>query len=94
LLEHASGIETHEVGNAMFLADKSGYAIHKLDRMAKAIWELLERPISVREIVEFLAIAFPDTPIAQINNDVLKLLKGLLRAGLICETANKVNQTE
>lgn len=83
LLSQVSGVDSYCSDEATFLADTTGFAIHKLDPIGSIIWKLMAEPISGREIVELLCISFPDTGHSQIESDVMRLLSKLLAAGLI-----------
>lgn len=71
------------IGGTMYLADADGRAIHRMDPLAAAIWALIEDPMPVREVVDIMVEAFPNTPPDQVASDILALLKRLYRAGLI-----------
>jgi hypothetical protein len=71
------------IGGTMYLADAGGRAIHRMDPLAAAIWDLIEDPMPARLVVDILVDAFPQTPPDQVSGDVLALLNRLHASGLI-----------
>lgn len=63
-----------EVEDEVFLVIPEGQEIVHLDRMAAALWRLLEEPSTLNALVDTFASAFPDIPIAQLRADVLAAL--------------------
>ena len=76
-------------GNA-FLADASGCAIHHLNPVGSAIWNLLEQPITAAQIVDLLLIAFPDAGRGRIEADVGDLIGALKSKSLLLEGPRRV----
>ena len=76
-------------GNA-FLADASGRAIHQLNPVGSAIWNLLGEPITLEQIVDLMLIAFPDAGRARIESDVGDLIGALKRKRLLLEGPRQV----
>ena len=71
------------IGDTLYLADPDGLAIHRMDPLAAAIWDVLEEPAPISELEQILIAAFPNVSSEQITVDLDKLLRGLARAGLI-----------
>lgn len=77
------GTIAREIGATLYLADAEGRAIHRMDPLAAAIWEMLAEPASPEEIAALLAEAFPDTDPARLRADLGRLLEGLAGQGLL-----------
>lgn len=71
------------IGGTMYLADAGGRAIHRMDPLAAAIWDLIEDPMPAHVVAEILLEAFPQTPPEQVSSDVLALLDRLQASGLV-----------
>lgn len=69
-------------GNA-FLADANGASIHHLNPTGSAIWNLLSQPVTIKQIIELLLVAFPDAGEKQVEADVRKLIKSLKAKNLL-----------
>jgi hypothetical protein len=82
-LRQRPGTVAVPIGGTLYLADAEGRAIHRMDALAEAIWELLAEPIPGTALVGLLVEAFPDADAAQIAGDVAALIRRLGRAGLI-----------
>lgn len=82
-LAQRAGSTARTIGEALYLADPEGRAIHRMDPLAAAIWDMLEEPATAREIAALLAEAFPDTGRDQLQKDVAGLLSMMAGAGLI-----------
>lgn len=79
----APGVTESVVGNEAFLADGSGIGIFRLNPVSAAIWNLLEEPTDLNEVVEILSEAFPDVSVNQIATDCENLMRSLAHARLI-----------
>lgn len=77
------GTTVRTIGAGLYLADAEGRAIHRIDPLAAAIWELLETPARPQEIAALLVEAFPETDPARLSADVAALLASLTGAGLL-----------
>nr|WP_239058456.1 PqqD family protein [Aliiroseovarius sp. PrR006] len=86
----ADGVTESVVGDEAFLADGSGIGIFRLNPVSAAIWNLLEEPTDLNEIVEILSEAFPDVPVDQISTDSENLMRSLARARLITPAPQSV----
>ena len=82
-LSQRQGVIVRTIGEGLFLSDPEGRAIHRMDPLAAAIWDLLETPATAEEIVSLLSEAFPDADPARMGRDVAALLSGMAAAGLI-----------
>jgi hypothetical protein len=72
-----------KVGEEHFLADSEGAAIHNLNAVGSALWQLMAEPRTVDELVNPLHAAFPQVSRTQIEQDVRALLKGLMAKRLV-----------
>lgn len=88
LRRHGLSVISSE-GNA-FLADASGCAIHHLNPVGSAIWNLLAQPITAEQIVDLMLIAFPDAGRSRIETDVGDLLGTLRTKNLLLEGPRRV----
>lgn len=79
----APGITMVEVDDQCFLADQQGNAIHHLNPVGSSIWGLLAEPMSLDEIVDLLASAFPGQEREQIAADVSTLVHRLKSKNLL-----------
>ncbi|MDH3594244.1 MAG: PqqD family protein [Rhodospirillales bacterium] len=72
-----------KVGEEHFLADSKGAAIHNLNPVGSALWQLMIQPKTIDELVDPLHAAFPQIARTQIEQDVRALLKGLIAKRLV-----------
>lgn len=77
------GIDVREVDGEAFFVSPVTKAVHHLNPSAAAFWRVLDEPRTFRDVSDIFASAFPETPRANINADLAKLCKELLRIGLI-----------
>ena len=82
-LAQRPGTTVRVIGEALYLADPEGRAIHRMDPLAAAIWDMLEEPAIADEIGALLAEAFPDADRDRLQRDVAGLLSMMVGAGLI-----------
>ena len=75
--------KTYEVEGSIFLVDQNGYGIHKLDAIGGAIWNLLAEPVTFEDVVEVLAITFPEISRERISADIEQLIRSLLSVHLV-----------
>ena len=71
------------IGDALYLADANGWAIHRMDPLAAAIWAIIEDPLPLAELIDIMAVAYPQVAPAKIASDIQSLLKRLYSAGLV-----------
>jgi hypothetical protein len=71
------------IGDTLYLADTEGRAIHRMDRLAAAIWEVLAEPMTPQSLETLLTDAFPRANSDQIAADLQGLLHHFAKAGLI-----------
>lgn len=77
------GVGITSVGGESFLADVNGAAIHHLNPVGSAIWNLLAEPVTITEMVELVSIAFPGVSRDQIEIDVGDLIDTLESRNLV-----------
>lgn len=77
------GVALRSVEGNIFLSNADETAIHHLNPVGAAIWNLLAEPASRDEAVEILTIIFPDTDRGEIDRDVARLFASLRHEGLI-----------
>ncbi len=82
-LMQRAGAVARVIGDGLYLADPEGRAIHRMDPLAAAIWDLLDAPATADEVAELLAEAFPGADRAQLLQDVRGLMSSLVAAGLV-----------
>jgi hypothetical protein len=71
------------IGDTLYLADPDGRAIHRMDPLAAAIWDMLDSPITAPELEALLSNAFAATDRSRIASDLRALLAAFADAGLI-----------
>jgi hypothetical protein len=76
-------VTARTIGEVLYLADPEGRAIHRMDRLAAAIWDLLEAPAQPDEIEDLLVKAFPATDRSRIAADLRDLLAALAAWALL-----------
>jgi hypothetical protein len=81
-LAQRPGVTARTIGEALYLADPEGRAIHRMDPLAAAIWEMLAEAITPAEIEATLAEVFPDTAPDSIAADLHRLLDEFHQAAL------------
>lgn len=72
-----------------FLADAQGAAIHHLNAVGSAIWNLLVDPTTIDDMVELLLIAFPQIGREQVEIDVSSLIDTLMSKNLLIAGPNQ-----
>jgi len=77
-----SSILQRDVDGEVFLIDDERGKIHVLDPFASGIWRLLEKPVSVNEIVAVFLAAFPDRKPKEIRRHATRIVDGLARDNL------------
>jgi PqqD family protein of HPr-rel-A system len=78
------GLITEVVDNEIFVLDPGKGRIHAMNASAAALWQLLEEPAALAELVEDFAAAFPAVSRTKLQRDIEQGLadirdKGLLR---------------
>ena len=71
------------VDDHRFVVDGFGYAIHQMDHISGAVWNILENPIELREVVELFCAAFPDQPREQIEREITRVVKAFSKKRLL-----------
>jgi hypothetical protein len=83
LLAQRPACVARQIGETLYLADPEGRAIHRMDPLAAAIWDMLESPVTLAEIEALLVAAFPEADRARIAGDLRELMQALAGWGLI-----------
>jgi hypothetical protein len=79
----ATGLTETRVDQDHFLADSNGLSIYRLNAGSVAIWNVLEQPANLDEVIEILTTAFEDVAPEQIAYDSAHLMQGLVETGLL-----------
>ncbi len=79
----AEGIAERKIDGEIFLIGTQNQSLFHLNTLAAAIWNLLEEPLAIDEVVEIIGGAFPDMSGDAILNDVEKLIKRLEANNLV-----------
>jgi Coenzyme PQQ synthesis protein D (PqqD) len=82
-LQQRDGTITREIGETLYLADAEGRAIHRMDALAAAIWDLLAAPFHPDELLATLSAALPGVEADRLANDLDALLERFRREGLV-----------
>lgn len=78
-----SGIIVKSLDDEVLLIDEVTDSIFNLNQMGTAVWNLLNEPRTIEEIVEVLQAAFPDVSTEIIAEDTNQLLNRLVDKGLL-----------
>lgn len=70
-----------EVGQDIFLVHPDGEAIYNLNPTAAAIWRLMEQGLSVDEMADVIAAAYPVMSMDRIRSDIEAVLAELVDQG-------------
>lgn len=81
-LRQTTGATARRIGDDHFLCLPCGPNIVRLNPVGGAIWRILEEPRTATEVVDLLAMAFPEVGRVRIGRDVADMLARLLEAGL------------
>lgn len=81
--QRRTGLSETRMDGELYLADNRTGAIHQLDSIGMAIWDLLAEPTTPEQVSAELSLAFPDVPHARIAEDVAALLHTLAKKRLI-----------
>ena len=79
----ADGATKREIDGEVFLIGAQNQSLFHLNALAAAIWNLLEEPLTIDEMVEIIRRAFPDMPGDAVSSDVGKLIKRLAANNLV-----------
>lgn len=82
LIARSPHVVARIVGQAAFLVDLDNNDIHHLNQVGLALWNLIAKPLDVESIVEIFQEAFPDTPEAQLREDLSAAVDRFLEADL------------
>ncbi|MBA3909421.1 MAG: hypothetical protein C0524_05920 [Rhodobacter sp.] len=83
LLGQRQGTVERTIGGSLYLADVEGWAIHRMDPIAAAIWGVLDVPVTRPELETLLVDTFPEVGHDRIAADLGRLLDHFAHAGLI-----------
>ena len=81
--EQNKKIVERNVDNASFLVNPETEEIFYLNSLSSAIWQLLEQPIRIDEVVDIVIKAFPDIPAEQIHKDTSNLFLEFTNKGIV-----------
>ncbi len=87
-LRRRADVAAIEIDGKHFLADNESGRITLLNETAAAVWNALGGSMTEREIVDLMAIAFPEVDVATIAGDVRSSLMTLVDAGLVIPPEN------
>lgn len=79
-------VASRKVDQDVFLVDENTKAIHQLNAVGAAVWELLDEPRKIADILDILHTVFPGKSRKTIKKDIKALLEDLLDEELIEET--------
>lgn len=85
-LTRADGVTVSEMEGDLFLVKPDSGEIYHLDPMAAAIWNALAEPAKRAELLDLFRQAFPEQPVATLENDIRTALAPMLEGGLLGET--------
>lgn len=71
------------IGGALYVSDRQGAALHRLNGVAEVIWAILAEPADAGEVAAIVGQAFPDAEAARVAGDVADCMRGFARKGLI-----------
>ncbi len=74
-------------GDQVVLMDAKGTRFFGVDETGARVWDLLQTPQSIRELVAVLLTEY-DAPSAQVQEDCRRFIARLLDAGLVEATPN------
>jgi hypothetical protein len=78
-------VREERVDGILFLIDEEEKAIHTLDPLPAAIWEILREPVAPAAIVRLLVEAFPQERPDRVARDLRRLLRDLDAKGLLAD---------
>lgn len=81
--QRSPAVALRQHGQATFLWQAGEPMLWELNPVGTAIWQMLEIPGSAADCAEVLAEVFPDTPPAQLRDDMRRHLAALAEAGLL-----------
>ena len=76
-------IVRRQVGDELFRGDQEPSSVHNVNPIAADIWQLLEEPRTLAEVVRLLHASHPSQRLAKIEKDVKALVNELEENGLI-----------
>lgn len=76
-------LDAREIDDDIFLIDEDDGAIYHLNSTGAAVWRILEKPRSKRDITALICAVFPLEDPQNITNAITKILKQLRKKKLI-----------
>jgi hypothetical protein len=77
------GVDVRQVDGEAFFVGPATKAVHHLNPIATAFWNVLEKPRALQEVADIFAAAFPEIPHERLEADLESLCVELERVGLI-----------
>lgn len=71
------------VDDSAFLVDPETDLVFYLNALSTGIWNLLEAPICLDDLIKIVQKAFPELPSQEIDQDVTALIKKMHKKNLI-----------
>jgi hypothetical protein len=84
----AGDVAIRRVGASAFLWRPGDTTLWRMNPVAQMVWTALDLPGSARDVAEAIADHFPDTPAAQIRDDVGALIAILVERDLVRDAAS------
>ena len=75
------------INNDSFLVNPETEEIFYLNALSSAIWQLLEQPITLEEVVDIISKAFPDILPEQIYRDTSALFSEFIKKDIVLRRA-------
>jgi len=91
LYQQATGISERLVGDSIFLVGLENETLYCLEGLSGPIWQILEEPINISDIILLICEAFPKIPAELIKQDVERLFHDLKARDLVFATENRVS---
>ncbi len=83
LYSRSDNIVYREMDTSGFLADQSNDRLFHLNETGTAIWNILQTPIQISEILSIMKTAFPDTNVDLIEKDTQNILAKMITSKVI-----------
>lgn len=85
LYARCAGVTARDLGDAVFLALHDGGVVFRGNDTVRALWQLLETPLSEAAACEVFCEAFPGTDPEEVEEGVAEALDELFDHGLVLE---------
>lgn len=73
-----AGLTVRAIGSSVFVAHRGRGTVCRLNETGSALWRLLRRPMTARDVVAVFCDAFPDEPRSDVEQRVVDLLHTLV----------------